>query len=51
MYWEGVTQFLGFGMGAASLVDCRRFTRPKNLKKYYEFVDDLERNISHMESL
>ena len=39
MYWEGSREFMGFGCGAASYFQKRRFTRPKTLKKYYKFVD------------
>lgn len=46
MYWEGDKQFFGFGMGASSLVDRIRYKRPSNLKKYYQYVENLkEKNI------
>ena len=34
MYWDGEQEYMAFGMGAASYVDYKRFTRPKTLKKY-----------------
>lgn len=39
MYWKGDLDFLGFGMGASSLLAGKRTTRPKSLKKYFGFVD------------
>ena len=42
MYWKAAVNFFGFGMGASSLINNKRFERPKTLKKYYEFVDLLE---------
>lgn len=42
MYWKGDTDFFGFGMGAASLINSHRFTRPTSLKKYYQFVSELQ---------
>ena len=40
MYWEGDTEYLGFGCGAASYIDEVRFTRPKQLKSYYRYIDN-----------
>jgi coproporphyrinogen III oxidase-like Fe-S oxidoreductase len=39
MYWEAETEFLAFGNGAADFIDNQRFSRPKGLKQYYQFVD------------
>ena len=41
MYWSGDTEYLAFGCGAASFLDRVRFTRPKTLNKYYQYVDQL----------
>lgn len=38
MYWEGDQEYLGFGCGSASYLDKKRFTRPRTIKKYYEYV-------------
>lgn len=39
MYWKSNQDFMAVGMGAASLVDGWRITRPRSLKKYYQYVD------------
>jgi oxygen-independent coproporphyrinogen-3 oxidase len=39
VYWEN-QPFYGFGMGAASYVDGKRFTRPRTRKDYYQWVED-----------
>ena len=39
MYWEGNIEFLGFGLGASNLLNGKRISRGKNLKKYYDYVD------------
>ena len=39
MYWQGNREYLAFGMGAVSLLNGVRFQRPRNLKRYFEFVD------------
>ena len=41
IYWEGDHPFLAFGMGATSLIDGQRVSRPTNLKKYQEYVENL----------
>lgn len=41
MYWEGNQEYFGFGCGAASYTQNIRFSRPKSIKKYYQFVDEL----------
>jgi len=37
VYWEN-RPYYGFGMGAASYVDGRRFTRPRKTQEYYQWV-------------
>lgn len=37
VYWQGDEDFFAFGMGATSLIQGKRSTRPKTLKKYFEF--------------
>lgn len=37
-YWQGNKQFAGFGMGATSLLNNHRVTRPKNLSKYLKYI-------------
>ncbi len=37
-YWRGDEPYFAFGMGAANYLDGKRFTRPKSLIKYLEFV-------------
>lgn len=37
VYWEN-RPYYGFGMGAASYVDGKRFTRPRKTKEYYQWV-------------
>ncbi|CAD8192267.1 unnamed protein product [Paramecium pentaurelia] len=41
-YWYGNSNFYGFGMGATSLQNLIRITRPNTLKKYYQFVESGE---------
>lgn len=41
MYWAGDTNYLAFGCGSASFVNRVRFSRPKQLKKYYNYVEQL----------
>lgn len=43
-YWEGNRSFGAFGMGATSFVNGLRVTRPKSLKKYYDYVDELTKD-------
>jgi oxygen-independent coproporphyrinogen-3 oxidase len=38
VYWEN-RPYYGFGMGAASYVDGKRFTRPRKTKEYYAWVE------------
>ncbi|MGL5880579.1 MAG: radical SAM family heme chaperone HemW, partial [Xenococcaceae cyanobacterium] len=38
VYWEN-KPFYGFGMGAASFVDDKRFTRSRTRQEYYEWVE------------
>lgn len=40
-YWQNKS-FYGFGLGSASYTDCIRFSRPKRLKEYAEWVQRLE---------
>lgn len=40
VYWEN-RPYYGFGMGAASYVDGRRFTRPRTRREYYAWVQQL----------
>ncbi|KAL4468683.1 hypothetical protein ABPG74_005186 [Tetrahymena malaccensis] len=44
IYWEGNKDFLAFGMGASSLLNYRRYTRPKTVSRYYEYVEQLIQN-------
>ncbi|MDZ8221552.1 radical SAM family heme chaperone HemW [Nostoc sp. ChiVER01] len=37
VYWEN-RPYYGFGMGAASYVDGKRFTRPRKTREYYQWV-------------
>ena len=39
MYWTGNQEFFAFGMGAASFTNGQRFTRPKTIKKYEQYVN------------
>ncbi|MBD2354999.1 coproporphyrinogen III oxidase [Tolypothrix sp. FACHB-123] len=38
VYWEN-RPYYGFGMGAASYIDGKRFTRPRKTKEYYQWVE------------
>ncbi|CAD8127623.1 unnamed protein product [Paramecium sonneborni] len=49
-YWLGNSNFYGFGMGATSLQDLIRITRPQTLKKYYNFVDSGQGSLIEDES-
>ena len=40
MYWEGDTEYLAFGCGAASYIDGIRFSRPKQLKQFYRYIEN-----------
>lgn len=44
MYWEGDTEWMACGTGAASYANNIRFTRPKSLQKYYQYVDQIKSN-------
>jgi oxygen-independent coproporphyrinogen-3 oxidase len=37
VYWENRTYY-GFGMGAASYIEKKRFTRPRKTQEYYQWV-------------
>lgn len=39
VYWEN-RPYYGFGMGAASYVEGKRFNRPRKTKEYYQWVQD-----------
>ncbi|MBR8840266.1 MAG: coproporphyrinogen III oxidase [Stigonema ocellatum SAG 48.90 = DSM 106950] len=39
VYWEN-RPYYGFGMGAASYIEGKRFTRPRKTKEYYQWVQD-----------
>ncbi|KAB8315773.1 coproporphyrinogen III oxidase [Tolypothrix campylonemoides VB511288] len=39
VYWEN-RPYYGFGMGAASYVEGKRFNRPRKTKEYYRWVQD-----------
>ncbi|WOH05219.1 hypothetical protein DCAR_0624633 [Daucus carota subsp. sativus] len=41
-YWDNNKSFYGFGLGSASYIDGVRFSRPKKLKEYMSYVQDLE---------
>ncbi|TNV78023.1 hypothetical protein FGO68_gene6537 [Halteria grandinella] len=41
MYWLGDREYLSFGCGAANFLDGVRFARPKTLKGYYRYVDEI----------
>ncbi|MEH2423208.1 MAG: radical SAM family heme chaperone HemW [Nostoc sp.] len=38
VYWEN-RPYYGFGMGAASYVEGKRFTRPRKTREYYQWVE------------
>ena len=39
VYWEN-RPYYGFGMGAASYVEGKRFTRPRKTQEYYQWVQE-----------
>ncbi|MBD2776735.1 radical SAM family heme chaperone HemW [Iningainema tapete] len=39
VYWEN-RPYYGFGMGAASYIEGKRFTRPRKTKEYYQWVEN-----------
>lgn len=41
-YWDNNKSFYGFGLGSASYIDGVRFSRPRKLKEYMGYVQDLE---------
>ncbi|AFZ47367.1 coproporphyrinogen III oxidase, anaerobic [Cyanobacterium stanieri PCC 7202] len=43
VYWHN-QPYYGFGMGAASYTDKKRFSRPRTRKEYFEFVQQLIAN-------
>jgi oxygen-independent coproporphyrinogen-3 oxidase len=43
VYWEN-RPYYGFGMGAASYVEGKRFSRPRKTVEYYNWVEDLIKN-------
>jgi oxygen-independent coproporphyrinogen-3 oxidase len=48
-YWKNNFVW-GFGMGAASFVNNKRYTRPNNMKEYIQWVNDLENNVNNIYS-
>eukprot|EP00884_Botryococcus_braunii_P009156 jgi/Botrbrau1/18241/Bobra.53_1s0095.1 len=40
VYWAGTEAYYGFGMGAASYLRTRRFSRPKKMKEYETWLAD-----------
>jgi oxygen-independent coproporphyrinogen-3 oxidase len=44
IYWEGDREYLAFGCGAASYLDQIRFSRPKTLSEYYQYIECLKKN-------
>jgi oxygen-independent coproporphyrinogen-3 oxidase len=42
VYWKGDEPFYAFGMGAASLIEELRFSRPRTLKSYEDWVKNLQ---------
>jgi putative oxygen-independent coproporphyrinogen III oxidase len=43
VYWEN-RPYYGFGMGAASYVEGKRFSRPRKTQEYYNWVEDFIKN-------
>jgi coproporphyrinogen III oxidase-like Fe-S oxidoreductase len=43
-YWLGNKYYYAFGMGASSFVNNIRLNRPKSIKKYFDFVHNIEKN-------
>jgi oxygen-independent coproporphyrinogen-3 oxidase len=43
VYWHNQSYY-GFGMGAASYTNNKRFTRPRTRKEYFKWVNQLEKN-------
>ncbi|MFM2061266.1 MAG: hypothetical protein RLZZ507_936 [Cyanobacteriota bacterium] len=39
VYWQNLSYY-GFGMGAASYVQGKRFTRPRKTKEYYQWLEN-----------
>jgi putative oxygen-independent coproporphyrinogen III oxidase len=46
VYWEG-GEYYGFGMGAASYLHGRRFSRPRRLNAYVKWLVELELEAAH----
>jgi hypothetical protein len=40
VYWEGDAPYYAFGLGAASYLQQRRFSRPRSMTKYRQWVSD-----------
>ena len=38
MYWQGDAQYYAFGLGAASYLQSRRFSRPRGMGAYKQWV-------------
>ncbi|MBF2057177.1 MAG: coproporphyrinogen III oxidase [Cyanobacterium sp. T60_A2020_053] len=47
-YWRN-QPYYGFGMGAASYVSNKRYTRPRTRQEYFDFVRQLQQNQGYME--
>jgi len=45
-YWDGVSEFYGFGSSSSSFFLNKRFKKPKSIIKYYEFVDNITKGIN-----
>ncbi|BCL36397.1 coproporphyrinogen III oxidase [Nostoc sp. MS1] len=43
VYWQN-RPYYGFGMGAASYIEGKRFTRPRKTQEYYQWVQELITN-------
>lgn len=41
MYWQGDVEWMACGTGAASFTGNVRFSRPKSLSKYFDFLEKL----------
>ena len=49
-YWDGFSNFYGFGSSASSFFCGNRFKKPKSIKKYFKFVDDISNDDNYFDN-
>ena len=42
-YWDGLSEFYGFGSSASSYFNGKRFAKPSSISKYYQFINNIDK--------